>query len=190
MKTYFIFVLLFCTYSLQAADSLNTFQSEKTLSPAFQKPKSKSNSLGFGIGLDYGGIGLNITHNPINEFGFFAGLGYAFAGIGYNVGCKFRFYYEEKEKLTPFLNAMYGYNTAVSSTSTSRSYNSSETLSFTYDKLYYGVSVGIGLDYFVSSGNSYWSGAIIIPLRNSEAQTIAKNSDLMPIAFSFGYHFY
>jgi hypothetical protein len=66
---------------------------------------------GLGFGLDYGGIGANVTVYPQKNIGLFAGVGYAFAGLGYNAGVKLRL--TPKKRFTPFFTAMYGYNTAV-----------------------------------------------------------------------------
>ncbi len=48
-------------------------------------------SIGLGIGLDHGGFGGNVTYYPVKNIGLFGGVGYAIAGVGFNVGAKFRF---------------------------------------------------------------------------------------------------
>ncbi len=69
---------------------------------------SKSNfyktSIGIGLGMDYGGIGGSLLFYPQTNIGLFGGVGYAFAGLGYNVGVKIRLITENHtSKLFPYL---------------------------------------------------------------------------------------
>lgn len=144
-------------------------------------------SLGFGGGIDYGGLGLNLTGYVNNSVGFFAGAGYAIAGLGYNVGAKFRYVPQGASGFTPYVVAMYGYNAAVAVTNASN-----------YNKLFYGPSVGIGFEFLRSPQKiGYWSFSLLVPIRSSEVHDymdylednlgVDFKNGLLPIAFSIGY---
>jgi hypothetical protein len=145
-------------------------------------------SLGLGYGLDYGGIGGNLLIYPQKNIGLFGGLGYAFAGLGCNAGIKLRFNTEEpSSKSFPYLIGMYGYNAAIAVS------NKME-----YNKLFYGATFGIGMDYrSVYLGDGYWSFSILLPLRSYEVQNyiddlqrnhnVTFKNKLFPIAISVAY---
>jgi hypothetical protein len=147
-------------------------------------------SLGIGFGMDYGGIGGNLLVYPQNNIGLFAGVGYAFAGVGYNLGVKLRLITEKHTSgVSAYLVGMYGYNAAISVTNADQ-----------FNKLFYGPTFGFGLDYkSFPSKRSYWTFSLLVPIRGSEVDdyiTDLKNNhgvvfknDLLPIAFSIGYRF-
>ncbi|MCH5597629.1 hypothetical protein [Niabella ginsengisoli] len=151
-------------------------------------PKAEKFNIGFGIGHEYGGIiGGNLIFYPQKNIGLFAGGGYAFAGFGYNVGIKGRFFLKDGASVTPFVLGMYGYNAAV------KVLGSSE-----YDKLFYGPSFGAGIDWQVgASKKNYLSFALIVPTKISDAQAYQDELDqngiadfdreLLPVGFSIGY---
>ncbi len=94
-------------------------------------------SLGIGFGLDYGGMGGSIMYYPQKSIGLFAGVGYAFAGLGFNAGLKFRFISDEATTFfAPHALAMYGYNAAIGVTNATH-----------LNKIFSGLSLGIGLDF-------------------------------------------
>jgi len=147
-------------------------------------------NVGFGFGQDYGGFGGNITVYPQQNVGLFAGFGYAIAGFGYNAGIKLRLLPGNgRSKVRPFLEAMYGYNAAVAVSNYS-----------TYNKMFYGPTVGAGLDIgsFVQ-GRGHFSLAILVPIRNADVDNymdalktnygVNFNNNLLPITFSIGYKF-
>jgi hypothetical protein len=115
-------------------------------------------SIGLGAGLDYGGFGYNMLFYPQKNIGLFGGIGYAVAGIGANAGIKLRLIpTKASSECSPFLIGMYGYNAAV------YIINASE-----YNKLYYGYTAGIGIDYCPRPDKrSYWSFALLFPQRDS-----------------------
>ena len=146
-------------------------------------------SFGMGVGMDYGGIGGNLIILPQENIGIFGGVGYAIAGVGYNIGLKCRL---NNVNYSPFIMAMYGYNAAISVSNT--------PLGMNLDKLFYGPTVGLGLDYRSSVKNrTYWSFAILIPIRDTEVQNyidylkktwgVEFKNDLLPIGFSVGIKF-
>lgn len=155
---------------------------EETLS----RPQYDRVAVGPGLGFDYGGIGVNLTAYPSENFAFFVGGGYALAGIGLNAGVKARFIPPKPNPvLFPFLTTMYGYNTAIVVTDASG-----------LNKLFYGPSFGLGLDIRPRPWRlGYFSCAVLVPIRGDDVDNyIVRNnielkSDLMPVGFSFGFRF-
>ena len=151
-------------------------------------------SIGFGIGQDYGGIGMNILLYPMREIGFFGGFGYAFAGIGYNVGIKIRFNKVPMHSPTSFyILGMYGYNTLIKTDSKQVEFTLNHANAY---KLFYGPTLGIGCDIRLSETyKSFLSVSLLIPIRSSEIDTYLKdnnislNREILPISASLGYHF-
>jgi hypothetical protein len=145
---------------------------------------------GPGIGFDYGGIGANIMVYPQKNIGVFFGGGYAFAGFGYNAGIKLRLSPDKLSVVNPFFTAMYGYNAAVAVSGGPQ-----------FNKLFYGPTMGLGIDIRSRkpASKGYLSLALMVPIRNSDAQNyidLLKNqygasfsSNLSPIGFSIGYKF-
>jgi len=145
-------------------------------------------NLGIGAGLDYGGIGVDLLFYPHQNFGLFAGAGYAIAGVGFNAGVKYRFIPKKQpSNIAPYVIAMYGYNAAVAVTDASQ-----------FNKLFYGPSFGAGLDFGLRPGRrGYWSAALLVPVRSSEAKEYVNDLEenegvefgigLLPVAFSIGY---
>lgn len=94
-------------------------------------------SIGLGAGFDFGGFGGNVLVYPSKNFGLFAGVGYVIAGVGYNIGAKYRLVSKkETAKVFPFAVAMYGYNAAIGVSDAKQ-----------YNKFFYGTTTGFGLDY-------------------------------------------
>lgn len=145
-------------------------------------------ALGLGLGLDYGGIGVNLTLYPQKNIGIFGSCGYALAGIGYNFGVKFRLVSEVKPRaVVPYATCMYGYNASVVVLN-----------SLKYNKLFYGTTVGLGINFKTNpSKRAYWSLAVLMPLRDSEVNDYIEdlednhnmefNNELMPVLISIGY---
>jgi hypothetical protein len=153
------------------------------------KVKAGISSFGFGLGMDYGGlIGLNLTVYPLKNIGLFGAAGYALIGVGYNVGIKLRWIPEnEYYKVCPFAEIMYGYNAVIKVTNADQ-----------YNKMFYGITWGAGLDF--KRGDGGWSLALLIPIRGPEVANyendLQKNHNvkitqqLLPVAFSVGYKIY
>lgn len=137
--------------------------------------------IGVGMGLDYGGLGLRATFNPIPELGVFAGGGYAFAGIGYNLGVQG--YLLPRSQVTPTVGLMYGYNALIRITGAQAS-----------EKLYYGTSLSAGIQVRgKKKKNIFMSMGIIVPFRSSEFFDDYKKrknlDDPLPVLVSLGFHF-
>jgi hypothetical protein len=148
-------------------------------------------SAGLGLGLDFGGIGGNFLVYPAKNFGFFAGAGYALAGIGMNGGIKVRQVPDNPEaRVSPFLLAMYGYNAAIKVEGATE-----------LNKIFYGPTVGLGCDFRGRNQmRGYWSAALLIPFRRPEVDEYIKdlknnhgvvfNNELLPIGFTISYRFF
>lgn len=147
-------------------------------------------SIGLGVGLDYGGFGANISVYPTKSFGFFAGAGYALAGVGFNGGVKIRFFPNKPTfKANPYLLAMYGYNAAIAVTNATQ-----------FNKFFNGPTLGFGFDLRSHpERKNYWSLALLVPIRKAEVNTYIDNlkdhhnvefkNSLFPVGISFGYRF-
>lgn len=165
--------------------SINYFDGQSQIEKELDKA-----SIGLGMGLDFGGFGANILAYPQKNIGIFGGLGYALAGVGFNVGAKLRLASNSvKSKISTYGLIMYGYNASISVK------NATEL-----NKLFYGPSVGIGFDTkpHPSTGN-YWSIALLVPFRSSDVDNyiddlkqnhgVEFDNELIPVAFTIGYRF-
>lgn len=144
---------------------------------------SQTTTVGLGLGLEYGGIGLNGTFLSEDGFGGFVGAGYVFAGVGFNAGIQYSI--NSSAKTHPFIMAMYGYNAAIVVEG-----------SDSFNKVYYGPSFGAGIN-IGNKKNNMWRISISVPIRADEVQEDLdrlKNSgvsidDLPPVAIAIGYNF-
>jgi hypothetical protein len=146
--------------------------------------------IGFGLGLDYGGIGANFLYYATKNIGIFGGVGYNFDVVGVNAGIKLRLIKKKPiSTLDPYALVMYGYNAAII-------ISDDNSLS----KTFYGPTVGIGIDFRpkpISAG--YFSIAMLLPIRSSEVDDyisklkryhhVTFKNELLPIAISIGYRF-
>lgn len=121
----------------------------------YSSRKGKS-SIGFGMGLPYGGIGVNLSTNVANGLGLFGGFGYHFVGVGYNFGLR-------KDLIKAglvdiYALGMYGTNAAIKIENAS-----------SYDKLYNGASFGAGfrINSRYRQGN-HWNIGLLVPVRSSK----------------------
>jgi hypothetical protein len=145
-------------------------------------------TLGFGGGQDFGGIGFNLVIYPHKNIGLFAGAGFMLVDLSYNVGVKLRkFRTKENSKISPFLTVMYGYTSAFRVIGNS-----------SFNKIYYGFTPGIGLDYKKNSNKqNYWSFGLNYPLRSKDEKNYfdylnglygtKSSTPMFPITFSIGY---
>ncbi|MBP6411114.1 MAG: hypothetical protein KA313_08455 [Pseudarcicella sp.] len=145
-------------------------------------------SLGLGMGLDYGGIGINLLSYFTKNLGAFAGAGYNLADLGYNFGLKIRSN-PENNAGSLYTSFMYGYNLVYV-------IEGAEQL----NKVFYGPSLGIGWDSKYYPGSpGYFTLGIILPFRSKESEEyyniLTSNPNIMglskpiPIAINFGYRF-
>ena len=113
---------------------------------------------GLGLGIDYGGIGMNIGWFPMRNLGFSFGAGYAFSGVGVNAGLRARLLSPVKRyRANPFLFLIYGYNAAVY-VENKREYN----------KMYYGLTLGGGVEVRTRRPHGYFSLGAVVPFLDSD----------------------
>ncbi|MBI9053460.1 MAG: hypothetical protein JEY96_06550 [Bacteroidales bacterium] len=154
-----------------------------------KKSKDKKSGIanfGIGFGLDYGGLGMNLLLSPNKHIGVFGGLGYAFAGFGYNVGVKLSL--APDSRVCPYIQGMYGYNAVI--------YIKDQS---SFDKFFYGETVGFGLDFKSKNGNGGWSIAVLYPFRKDEVKEymddlkeneyVEFENELYPVTISIGLRF-
>jgi hypothetical protein len=173
------------------AGTVNPSDTDSVKQATNRKFTIDKSSLGFGFGMDYGGIGGSILVYPQKNIGLFAGVGYAIAGAGFNAGIKYRILPKNpKATVVPFAMAMYGYNAAVHVKDAMQ-----------YDKLFYGPTFGIGLDIKASRKNKdYWTLGLLIPVRKPEVDDyiddlknnhgVEFSNDLIPVGISIGYRIF
>jgi hypothetical protein len=179
--------LLLCAATTRAQDHQ---PHETSPHEASSDPFTDNVNIGFGFGQDYGGFGGNVTVYPQKNIGLFVSGGYALAGFGYNAGIKLRALPNNGRSIVrPFLEAMYGYNAAVAVANDQQ-----------YNKLFYGPTVGAGLDIGrLAKNKGYLSLAILVPIRSPDVDNyinglqtnydVSFNNNLLPITFSIGYKF-
>jgi hypothetical protein len=143
---------------------------------------------GFGLGIDYGGIGGRLTAVPVKQAFFFGDLGYNIDGAGYNVGAGFRFSPEKKG--CPYFLAMYGYNAVVIVFINSQYQKQ-------YNKTFYGPSAGFGLEQRArKNAKNYFNMELLYLFRSQKFKDYKTKleNDLgatflsLPVSFSIGYH--
>ena len=160
-----LFFLIILAVQLNAQDSIQQ--------DPFQESRQPDKvSIDIGGGLDFGGLGGNIIYYPIQNIGLFGGVGYAFAGAGYNVGLKYRYISDKStSKINPYGLLMYGYNAAIAVLNAEQ-----------YNKLFYGPTLGVGIDFHRKPINKgYWSFALLIPFRKSEVKEYMDDLENMLI---------
>lgn len=178
-KSLIIFCIFLFAININAQDYLSK---AKTLD---------GTSIGIGIGQDFGGIGLGILHYGNNKnMGIFGGVGYTPAGVGINGGLKLRLVSPKNfVKFNPFILGMYGYTSAI--------YVSNDTQ---YNKMFYGATVGGGLDFKVrKTSRGFWTFAILLPINKSKANNyiqdltyyrqIKFSTEQSSLTYSIGYRY-
>lgn len=149
-------------------------------------PQTNQN-VGFGVGLDYGGIGARIVVFTSNHIDFFGAIGYNLDGPGFNGGLSCRF--TPGQRYVPYFSAMYGYNAVILVDALEE-----------FNRTYYGPSVGFGLEmHQARRKKNYFNLEVLVPFRSSEFNDdwdflendprIDVTSAAWPVVISVGYHF-
>lgn len=173
--------------SVVGIDNIIEINTKLEVDTKVEVEKEEIATVAVGLGLDYGGIaGFKLTLNLHDNFGIFGGIGWAFLGYGYNVGAKVNF--APKSKINPHVQAMYGYNAGIIIS------NDSDL-----SKIFYGGTVGFGIDFKSTKRKSYWTLGLLIPIRKEEVydymdyledeENVDFQDDLVPILISIGYKF-
>lgn len=151
---------------------------------------SRMFDLGFGLGLDYGGlIGAKFTFVPVKHLGIFVSGGYHMVAFGWQVGViGYILRKTSQKKIRPYFKVMYGSNRVIIVDGASQ-----------YDKNYTGFTPGFGVEFrFGAARKSGLNIDLNVPIESAEFKddfnALDKNpgieiSAALPIAFSVGYHF-
>jgi len=177
LRLLLLFCLLQISYFSNAQDSIPV------------KVETDKVTLGLGMGMEYGGFGINLLYYPAENVGVFAGVGTALAGMGYNAGLKVRML-SDSARVNFYTMAMYGYNASIYIPDAK-----------TYNKVFYGVTFGLGLDTrYNPKKDGYWTFALLMPLRGSDVSDYMKDltnnhniefkNELLPIGISIGYRYF
>jgi hypothetical protein len=146
----------------------------------------KGTYLGLGYGLDYGGIGVKGEIEPVKYVGMFAGVGYNYREVGWNVGAAFRILPDAR--VCPVINALYGYNSVLIVKGTEG-----------YDATSYGVTFGSGMEWLFGRKRHKLSLNLFWPWRScsfkdkynavKKSPYINMKKDLSPVTLSIGLNF-
>jgi len=146
--------------------------------------------LGFGLGLDYGGlIGAKATFIPIKHLGIFASIGYHLVSVGWQIGATAYILPKSNlKKIRPYAKIMYGSNRVIVVEGASQ-----------YNMNYIGFTPGIGLEFRFGAQASHGLNIDLnFPIGSSEFKDdfdalennpMIEISNPLPIAISLGYHF-
>lgn len=144
-------------------------------------------SLGIGVGLPYGGIGIKLGYNTSDHVTFFGGLGYNLVGIGANGGIQLSIPSEKQSEF--YFTGMYGYNSVIISKDRS-----------VMGGVYAGPSFGTGLKInSMSTRGNFWDVGLLGPVRSPKyknaIQEIERSRNMRleskpwPVLFYFGYNY-
>ena len=183
MRKYSLLLLCFlCTATIaMAQDDNRDEKNENDFQQVF---------FGVGLGFDYGGIGVKGEFLPARWLGIFAGGGYNLADPAFNAGFSLRAM--TTKNVNPLFVAMYGYNAAIKIESFGF-YGSND-----FNKSYYGVSIGGGVDMKFGSRGSKGTFLLLVPFRSDSFHRdydglkdagFEFKPGILPIAFSVGCNF-
>ena len=144
---------------------------------------SVDSNIGFGVGLDYGGLGSRISIGLYKHLSVLTGVGYNWRDIGFNVGLQYQVL--TTGRLRPNVMATYGYNGVLKKTGNHPR----------FDRTYYGPSVGGSLE--IHGKNDYGNFinvGVMLPFRSQEYRDAVDHAKAdfnkpLPVVFSVGYHF-
>ncbi len=148
-------------------------------------PETNQN-IGFGMGLEYGGLGGRVVLVTSSYVDLFGGVGFNFNGAGFNAGLSYRI--TPGKQYVPYLSAMYGYNAVIAVEGLDE-----------YDKTYYGPTLGFGIQLHTKKKKkNYINAELLVPFRSSEFDRdfeIVENDprvDIIakpwPVLIGVGYH--
>lgn len=184
LKSSYILVLLLINICL----TLQTYAQPNSKN---ENSKNYINSyFGLGIGLDYGGIGIQAEFLPSKYVGLFAGAGYALIDPAFNAGISVKL--SPGKKFCPTLVAMYGYNAVLIRKDLYGGMMANSDI-------YNGPTVGAGAELKIGKRKqNKFNFGIRLPIRNAQFQNDYEemkddgydfNPDILPVTFSIGFHF-
>lgn len=145
-------------------------------------------TLGMGLGLTYGGLGMKFTRNFNEYVGLMAGVGYNFDNLGYNIGTQL--YLPSQSKAQAYVSAMYGTNGVIIV---------DDLYGDSFKESYTGVSFGFGINLRSkrTKGNFVELG-LIVPIHGSDYKddwddikntSGIETTDPWPVLINVGYNF-
>lgn len=146
-----------------------------------QQTPNNNGSLGFGVGQDYGGIGIRAEYLVHKNVGLFFGGGYNLIDVSFNTGVSIKTM--PGKKVQPIIAFMYGYNGVIK-------VKNREDLS----KIYYGFTTGAGVQ-IENKKNARWLLQLLVPVGRQQfnedyerLKTIVQfQNKPLPITFSVGH---
>ena len=143
-------------------------------------------TIGPGLGLDFGGLGVQLSGRPVPMLNLLLGVGYNLNGAGINAGVAWRML--PHKRFCPYLVGLYGYNAVIAIRGDEDN-----------TRTYYGPTAGVGLEIHPRRRSGHLQLAVFLPFRSAEFQddldrvkadpVIDLRTEPLPIAFSLGYHF-
>jgi hypothetical protein len=191
MQSPFLILILLLSFSLLFAPcsfGQQGFNDEGQKSQNTSLERNKFD-LGFGFGLDYGGlIGAKLSFAPIKHLTVFASGGYHMVAFGWQVGvAAYALPKVPAKKFRIYGKIMYGSNRVIIVDGASE-----------LDKNYIGFTPGIGLEFrFGKKVNNGLNADLNFPIGNQEFQDdlqflkdspLYEVTDPLPVAISVGYH--
>lgn len=118
-------------FSILVISCLSAISQNRRLRPNKSSLKGTA-SYALGLGLPYGGLGGRLGYNVANYFNVFGGVGYQYAGVGYNIGIRKDFLPLGISQY--YVSAMFGTNAHIKGSS-----------SMIDDGLFLGPTIGAGI---------------------------------------------
>ncbi len=157
-------------------DTSQSYPVEKRVIPFFHA--------GYGLGINYGGIGGRIDISPARQFRLYLGLGFNYSDApGINIGARLNLL-DERKYINPYFGVMYGYNTVVMI----KNYlNNIET---TEVEVFYGFSFEFGIELYSNSHRNFFNIGLILPVRSEDYYNLNVEYTQKPwfMLPSIGYH--
>lgn len=141
--------------------------------------------LGGGLGINYGGYGLQFNYLPISYVRLSASYGTNLIDMNYNFGVNFRI--RPNSRLCPTFSYMLGYNGAVQNIDRPE-----------ISKSFKGSALGAGIEVWNKRKVNFFQFQIILPIRSIEFENTIEETNASPFfkltnlntfVFSIGYHF-
>ena len=141
--------------------------------------------LGGGIGLNYGGFGLQANILPIPHVRISAGYGTNLINMNYNLGLNFRMF--PHKRFCPVMSYMYGYNGGIKRDDI-----------INPGRSFKGSSLGAGLEIWNKKRVNFFQLQMLIPIKSiafenqlgeNDSDTFFKIINYNPILLSVGFHF-
>ena len=148
-------------------------------------PKYRKVYLGPGLGINYGGIGIQLNYMPVKALRFSAGYGTNLLDMAYSFGINYRILADKR--ICPTASYYYGFNGYIKQDEKPE-----------FNKTYYGSSLGAGVEVWNKRRTNFLHFQLLIPIQSlafeNDVEELNKASkDLnyksSPILLSIGYHF-